>query len=90
MNDASESSNEQPVTTELRAIKRSSGEWDIEDSIRGDQQHTLVLTVIGPKRVSAPGLLTDEAFGVWVKSMRDEGYRVALADLDGNPPHFDV
>ena len=89
MNHGSESPQQQPVTSELRAIRRSSGEWDVEDSARGDEQHTFVLTVIGPKRVSAPGLLTDEAFGAWVKSMRDEGYQVNLADLTGNPPHFD-
>lgn len=79
----------QRLTTELRAIRRSTGAWDIEDSAHGDDPHTLVLSIAGPQRVAAPGLLTTEAFNTWIVAMRDEGFDVTLSDLHGNPAHLD-
>jgi hypothetical protein len=77
------------ITTELRVIRRSTGAWDIEDSAHGDDAHTLVLSIAGPKRVAAPGLLTTEAFNTWIVAMRDEGFDITLSDLHGNPAHLD-
>jgi hypothetical protein len=77
------------LTTEFRVIRRTDGAWDIEDSARGDDPHTLVLSIAGPKRISAPGLLTTEAFNTWIVAMRDEGFDITLSDLDGNPAHLD-
>lgn len=77
------------ITTDLRAIRRPDGAWDIEDSARGDDADTLVLSLAGPKRVAAPGLLTTEAFNTWIVAMRDEGFDVTLSDLHGNPAHLE-
>lgn len=77
------------ITTELRAIRRPSGEWDVEESARGDDANTYVLIVAGPKRAFAPGLLTDEAFSAWIAAVRDEGFDVTITDIHGNPAHLD-